>query len=252
MLAMVEDVALRAHAEERDARGAILAAVEAQAAAWARQALATARHALPLLPAGAGLLTHCFADRSLLYLLLEARRLGRTIDLYCSETRPYLQGARLTALSALEIGHPVTLITDGMGGFLMREGRVGAFVTAADRVCLDGTICNKVGTYQYALAAHAHALPYLVLRQSGPDFESATAADIQVEYRDPRAVLEFNGVPTAPPGVQALYPAFDITPPELVTAIVTDRGVFAPESIRDYPRNGRPPAGTRTDSAPPA
>jgi len=160
----------------------------------------------------------------------------------------------LTALSALEIGHPVTLITDGMGGFLMREGRVGAFVTAVDRVCLDGTICNKVGTYQYALAARANGLPYYVLRQSGPDFESATAADVAVEYRDPRSVIEFDGVPTAPSGVRALYPAFDITPPELVTAIVTDRGAFAPGAIRDYPRDSSAPlpGAMRTGFPPPA
>ncbi|MBP8297300.1 MAG: s-methyl-5-thioribose-1-phosphate isomerase [Burkholderiales bacterium] len=231
-----------AHAQGHDIRGAIVGAVDAMAQQWARQALATARHALPLLPDEGGVLTHCFADRSLLYLLLEARRAGRTIDLFCSETRPYLQGARLTALSAQQIGHKVTVITDGMGGFLMREGRVRMLVTAADRVCLDGTICNKVGTYQYALAARANGVPYYVLRQSGPDFESAGAADIHVEYRDAGPVLEFEGLRTAPDGVQGLYPAFDITPPELVTAIVTDRGLFLPSALRDY-RSGGGPAG---------
>ena len=217
-----------------DPRDAVIGAVEAQAARWAQQALATARYALPLIPEGAGLLTHCFADRSFLYLLLEARKAGRTIDVFCSETRPYLQGAKLTALSAQQIGHPVTVITDGMGAFLMREGKIGSFVTAADRVCMDGTICNKIGTYANALAARANGLPYFVLRQSGPDFESAGESDIHVEYRNPESVLEFEGVRTAPPGVNALYPAFDITPPDLVTAIVTDRGVFAPAALRDY------------------
>jgi methylthioribose-1-phosphate isomerase len=107
---------------------------------------------------------------------------------------------------------------------------------------MDGTVCNKVGTYQYSLAARANGLPYYVLRQSGPDFESAGEADIQLEYRDPAAVLEFEGMRTAPAGVRALYPAFDITPAELVTAIVTDRGVFAPSAIRDYPRDAPTPA----------
>jgi methylthioribose-1-phosphate isomerase len=234
MLEAVERTICDALDRGLDPRAEAVAAVEAQAARWARQALATARHALPLVPHDVGLLTHCFADRSLLYLLLEARRASRTIDLYCSETRPYLQGARLTAMSAQQVGHPVTVITDGMGGFLMREGRVGAFVTAADRVCTDGTICNKVGTYQYALAARANLLPYYVLRQSGPDLESAGERDIHVEYRDPLSVLEFESVRVAPQGVNALYPAFDITPPELVTAIVTDRGVFAPSEVKDY------------------
>ena len=223
----------------KDPRAEVIAATEAQAARWAQQALATARHALPLLPEGAGLLTHCFADRSFLYLLLEARKAGRMIDVYCSETRPYLQGARLTALSAQQIGHRVTVITDGMGPFLMRERKIGAFVTAADRVCMDGTICNKIGTYANALAARANGLPYFVLRQSGPDFESAGEADIHVEYRNPEPVLEFEGIRTAPHGVSALYPAFDITPPSLVTAIVTDRGVFAPSALADYATQGK-------------
>ncbi len=237
MLATLEATIDHALREGRDCRQAVIDAVGAQAARWARQALATARHALPLLPPNAGVLTHCFADRSFLYLLLEARRVGRTLDVYCSETRPYLQGARLTAMSVQQVGHRVTVITDGMGGFLMRQGKVGAFLTAADRVCMDGTICNKVGTYQYSLAARANRLPYYVLRQSGPDFESAGEADIHVEYRDPDSVLMFEGVRTVPSGVCGLYPAFDITPPELVTAIVTDRGVFAPSALRDYPRD---------------
>jgi methylthioribose-1-phosphate isomerase len=223
-----------AFAAGSDWRAAVVATVDEQAARWARQALATARHALPLIPEGAGLLTHCFADRSLIYLLLEARRAGRTLDVYCSETRPYLQGARLTAMSVLQTGHPATLITDGMGGFLMREGKVGVFATAADLVCLDGTVCNKIGTYQYALAARENHLPYLVLRQSGPDVEMAGERDIRIEYRDPNPVLDFEGTRTTVPGVQALYPAFDVTPPELVTAVVTDRGVFTPSALRDY------------------
>ncbi len=234
MLEATQQAILRALDAGEDPERAVVVLVEAQAARWAQQALATARHALPLIPEGAGLLTHCFADRSFLYLLLEARTAGRMLEVYCDETRPYLQGARLTALSVQQIGHRATVITDGMGAFLMRERKIGAFVTAADRVCMDGTICNKIGTYANALAARANGLPYYVLRQSGPDLESAGEADIHVEYRNPEAVLEFEGVRTAPPGVGALYPAFDITPPELVTAIVTDRGVFAPAAMGDY------------------
>jgi methylthioribose-1-phosphate isomerase len=215
---------------------AIVATVDARAQRLARQALATARHALPLIANASAILTHCFADRSLLYLLLEARRAGRTLDVYCSETRPYLQGARLTAPAVLETGHRATVITDGSGGLLMRSQRVQAFLTAADRVCTDGTICNKIGTYPHALAARANGIPYYVLRQSGPDFESAGEDDIKIEFRNRKSVLEFMGIATSAGGVDALYPAFDVTPPDLVTKIVTDQGVFDPRAIDRYRR----------------
>lgn len=213
---------------------AIVATVDRAASTLARQALAAARHASALLADGDAILTHCFADRTFLYLLLEARRAGKTVPVFCSETRPYLQGARLTAFSVQQIGHPVTVITDGMGGFLLRRGSVRALVTGADRVCLDGTVCNKIGTYQFALAAGANGVPYYVLRQSGPDPESRNELDVTVEYRDEASVLSCGGVPTTPPGVRGLYPAFDITPSALVTAIVTDRGIFPATEIARY------------------
>ena len=234
MIAACQAAAASAQASGEDAVEAIVRVVDGKAAELARQALATARHALPLLDDADAILTHCFADRSLLYLLLEAKRAGRTLRVFCSETRPYLQGARLTAPAVLEIGHRATVVTDGMGGFLMRQRQVQAFVTAADRVCLDGTICNKVGTYQFALAAHANDVPYYVVRQSGPDFESADEAHVEIEFRDGGQVLDCMGSPTSVDGVDALYPAFDVTPPSLVTAIVTDRGVFAPASVATY------------------
>jgi methylthioribose-1-phosphate isomerase len=101
-------------------------------------------------------------------------------------------------------------------------------------VCMDGTVCNKVGTYQYALAANANNLPYYTLRQSGPDKESASEADIEVEYRDGEEIVNWAGVRTAPIGVEGYYPSFDITPPELVTKIITDRGIFDPNKIAQY------------------
>jgi methylthioribose-1-phosphate isomerase len=116
----------------------------------------------------------------------------------------------------------------------MRRGDIDAFVTAADRVCMDGTVCNKIGTYQYALAANANSIPYYALRQSGPDRESAGENDIEVEMRDGDAILTIGGERIAPEGVQGLYPSFDITPPELVSAIITDRGVFDPSAINTY------------------
>jgi methylthioribose-1-phosphate isomerase len=128
------------------------------------------------------------------------------------------------------------VITDGSGGLLMRRQLVQAFLTAADRVCLDGTICNKIGTYAHALAAHANRIPYYVLRQSGPDFESAGEDDIEIEFRDGTSVLEFMGIATSVSGVDAIYPAFDVTPPDLVTKIVTDQGAFDPRAIDSYRR----------------
>jgi methylthioribose-1-phosphate isomerase len=221
-------------AEGSNPTEAILATVDSAAATLARQGWKTGQRAAALLEDGMSILTHCFPDRSYVYLLMEAARAGKTLNVVCSETRPYLQGARLTSLCAQQAGFNATVITDGMGGFLMRRGDIDAFITAADRVCLDGTICNKIGTYQYALAASANGIPYYALRQSGPDAESAGEADIVVEMRSGDALLYCGGERTAPHGVQGLYPSFDITPPDLVRAIVTDRGVFAPADIHRY------------------
>lgn len=234
MLAACLIAAQNAADADQDIRAAILATVEKAAAALARQGYQTGRTACNLLDDGATVLTHCFPDRSYAYMLVEAKRIGKTINVIASETRPYLQGARLTSLCALQAGSNVQVITDGMGGFLMRRGEIDAFVTAADRVCMDGTVCNKVGTYQHALAAKANGLPYFVLRQSGPDTESADESAVDVEFRNGEDIVNFAGVRTAPVGVSGLYPAFDCTPPELVTKIVTDRGAFAAHDIAAY------------------
>ncbi len=218
-----------------DPSKAIVDLVDRAAAALARQGYETGRNACDLLPDGATILTHCFPDRSYAYLLLEAKRQGKNLTVICSETRPYLQGARLTALCATELGFATKVITDGMGGYLMRAGVIDYFITAADRVCMDGTVCNKVGSYQYALAAADTGRPYFVLRQSGPDLESATEKDITVEMRDGEEVVNFMGQRTAPLAAKGLYPTFDIIPPRLISKIVTDRGVFAPSLIGTYP-----------------
>jgi len=213
---------------------AILATVDRGAAALARQGYETGRIACELLPDNATILTHCFPDRSYAYMLVEAKRTGKTLRVIASETRPYLQGARLTSFCAQQAGAEVNVITDGMGGFLMRRGEIDAFVTAADRVCMDGTVCNKVGTYQYALAAQANEVPYYVLRQSGPDVESADESGVEVEFRDGEEVVNICGTRTAPSGVEGLYPAFDITPASLVAKIITDRGAFQAAEIAAY------------------
>ena len=227
-------VAKTAIQEGKPVQPEILSLVDQAATVLAKQGYETGKNACDLLADGSTILTQCFPDRSYVYLLLETARRGKTINVICSETRPYLQGARLTALCAQQAGFKTKVITDGMGGLLMRQGEVDAFVTAADRVCMDGTVCNKVGTYQYALAAQANGLPYYTLRQSGPDRESASEADIEVEYRNGEEIVNWAGVRTAPIGVHGYYPSFDITPPDLVTKIVTDRGVFDSNKIASY------------------
>lgn len=213
---------------------AIVSTVDHAAATLARQGWKTGQRAAELLAEDATILTHCFPDRSYVYMLMEAARAGKRLNVVCSETRPYMQGAKLTSLCALQAGFDATIITDGMGGYLMRRGDIDAFVTAADRVCMDGTVCNKIGTYQYALAARANAVPYFALRQSGPDRESASEADVTVEMRSGEALLTVGGERIAPPGAKGLYPAFDITPPDLVSKIITDRGIFEPAQIHTY------------------
>ena len=234
MMAACLKAAEIASADGNPIRETVLAVVDQAAVALAKQGYETGKNACDLLEDGATILTHCFPDRSYVYLLMETKRRGKKIKVICSETRPYLQGARLTALCAQHLGFETQVITDGMGGFLMRQGEIDAFVTAADRVCMDGTVCNKIGTYQYALAAKSNNIPYYTLRQSGPDLESATEADIEMEYRNEEEVVNWAGVRTTPLGVTGLYPAFDITQPELVTKIVTDRGVFDSNKISDY------------------
>lgn len=229
------DVAEEAVIARQNLCDAIIETVDRAAAVLARQGYETGRNACTLIKDGATILTHCFPDRSYAYLLLEAKRQGKSLNVICSETRPYLQGARLTALCAVELGFPTKVITDGMGGYLMREGIVDYFITAADRVCMDGTVCNKIGSYQYALAAADTGRPYFVLRQSGPDVESATEKDITIEMRDGEEVVNFLGHRTAPLEAQGLYPTFDIVPPRLISKIVTDKGAFVPGLICTYP-----------------
>ncbi len=224
----------RARESGNSMQASILQLVDGAAATLARQGYETGRNASALLEDGATILTHCFPDRSYAYLLVEARRSGKKLRVIASETRPYLQGARLTSLCAQQVGFESRVITDGMSGHLMRQGAIDAFVTAADRVCMDGTVCNKIGTYMHALAAHANELPYYVLRQSGPDIESADESAVDVELRDGEEVVNVAGVRQAPDGVEGLYPAFDCTPANLVTRIITDRGVFAASDISRY------------------
>jgi len=234
MVAVCLRVAEQACRTGTDVQSAIVETVNQGAVALAKQGYETGKHICDLLPDDATILTHCFPDRSYVYLLMESRRRNKTLNIICSETRPYLQGARLTALCAVQAGFEANVITDGMGGMLMQQGKIDAFITAADRVCMDGTVCNKVGTYQYALAARANDVPYYTLRQSGPDVTSLTQDDVEIEYRNGNEIIFWGGQRMAPEGVSGLYPSFDFTPSELVSKIITDRGIFEAADISSY------------------
>lgn len=193
------------------------------------------RNAAQLLSGDDVILTHCFAGAALNWMLHVAFvEQNKAIRLVCNETRPYLQGARLAAAAAIEIGVPATVITDNMAGYCFSQGMFTKYVTAADRIAMDGSAANKVGTYQYAVLARRHVVPFYVLGYDGPDLKTADGKAIPIELRDPAEVLFFNGVRVAAEGAEGFYPAFDVTPPELITAIVTDRGTWEPAQIAAY------------------
>lgn len=224
-------VALDARAEGSDPAQAIVRDIERFMDEDDKLTRKCGIHAAGLIGHGDGILTHCYPGGALLYMLDHARRQGKRVRVYCSETRPYLQGARLTAASVSKLGIPTTVITDNMGAFLMAQGKIQKFVTACDRISMDGHIANKVGTYQYAICANYHRIPFIVLGYDGPQTNTLQAEDMEIEERNPEEVLYCRGVRTGAPGVEGYYPAFDVTPPTLIGAIVTDRGVFSPLEI---------------------
>ncbi len=185
----------------------------------------TGRHAETLLASGDAILTHCFAGAGLLCMLQYARENGKDIRVFCTETRPYLQGARLTAWSVSEMGMDTTLITDNMAAWCMSRGMIQKVFTAADRVAMDGVAANKVGTLQLAICARHFGIPFYILAYGGPDRRTLKGEDIPIEERDAREVLEFQGNPISGPKVKGYYPAFDLTPPELISGVVTASGI---------------------------
>ena len=187
----------------------------------------------PLLPPGARVLTHCNAGAlatagygTALGVVRAAVEAGNRVSVYADETRPFLQGARLTAWELQRDGIPVTLLTDGMAGWLMARGEIACVVVGADRIAANGDVANKIGTYGLAVLAAHHALPFYVAAPwSTVDLETPTGAAIPIEERGDDEVVTIAGHRIAPARVPARYPAFDVTPEALVTAIVTERGV---------------------------
>ncbi|MEN6462061.1 MAG: s-methyl-5-thioribose-1-phosphate isomerase [Syntrophomonas sp.] len=194
----------------------------------------TGKWASEILENGDVILTHCFPGAALLYMLAFARDQGKRIEVISTETRPYLQGARLTAWSVSEMDIPVTLITDNMGAYCMDQGMVNKVFTAADRIAMDGTVANKVGTLQLALSARYHQITLYILGYGGPDRHCPTGDEIPIEIRNPEEVLCINGVNITGEKVKGFYPAFDLTPPRVINEIITDRGSFVPYNIRHY------------------
>ena len=196
----------------------------------------TAEYLVDLFPEKGRIMTQCFGETIVGMMLRVAKRRNLDLEFYCPETRPYLQGARLTASVIQDQGYPVTVISDNMVGVTMKEKNIDVFTSAADSIVLDGHVVNKVGTMQMALVAKHFAIPYYVT--GIPDQDKISVKDLVIEERDPKEVLEFQGVKTTLEGVRGYYPAFDITPPEYVSGIVTNRGIYTPYNIKDYFKGG--------------
>ncbi len=185
-----------------------------------------------LLADGDGVLTMCFAETAFVLTMALAKKAGKSITVYVPETRPYLQGARLTAPSLHEIGVPVQLICDNIPAALMAEGRIQKYMTAADLITMDGHVVNKVGTFQNAVTAKYHGIPYYAFAW-GCDRTKPDRASIEIEYRDPAEIRACRGTATTLAEIPALYPAFDITPPALVAGVITRHGVLSPFDLQE-------------------
>jgi methylthioribose-1-phosphate isomerase len=218
-------------------------------------------HGAELLPRRSSVLTHCNAGGlatagigTALGVICAARDAGKKISVYADETRPVLQGARLTAWELKRERIPVTLITDGMAGSLMRQGKVDAVVVGTDRTAANGDVANKIGTYSVAVLAAHHGVPFYVAAPiSSIDLSCRSGEQIPIEERSPTEVTHVNGKPIAPAGVKVWNPAFDVTPHDLVTAIITENGVARPpyrSSLRRLVRGEPSPGVRRMEEAP--
>jgi methylthioribose-1-phosphate isomerase len=193
-------------------------------------------HGAVLIKDGANILTHCNAGAlatvdygTTLGVVRAAHEQGKRIHVWVDETRPYLQGARLTAWELLQAGIRHTLITDNMAGHFMSRGRVDIVLVGADRIAANGDVANKIGTYSLAVLARENGIPfYSVAPTSTVDLSIASGTTIPIEERDPREVTHVRGLAIAPDGTPAAHPAFDVTPHRYVTGIVTEAGIVYP------------------------
>ena len=194
---------------------------------------AMGRHGAALMPASGGVLTHCNAGAlatcgygTALGVIRTAVEQGKKIHVFADETRPFLQGSRLTAWELMKDGIPTTVISDNMAGAMMRQGKIGAIVVGADRIAANGDVANKIGTYSVAVLAKENEIPFYVAAPfSTIDLETSDGSKIPIEQRNPKEVTHIAGRQMVPDGVEVENPAFDVTPAKYVTAIVTERGV---------------------------
>jgi methylthioribose-1-phosphate isomerase len=220
----------------REIAGSLLSEARAIHEEDRKMCRAIGRHGAVLLHDGQGVLTHCNAGGlatsdygTALAVFFSAAESGKTLHVYADETRPLLQGARLTAWELQQRGIDVTVICDSMAAQVMREGKVEAVVTGADRIAANGDTANKIGTYGVALLAKAHGIPFYIAAPSSTfDLSISSGAEIPIEERDPREITHGFGRQTAPEGVQVYNPAFDVTPAELIAAIICEKGVIRP------------------------
>ena len=202
-----------------------------------------------LIKAGDGILTHCNAGGlatsgfgTALAPLYVAHEQGKRISVFADETRPLLQGARLTVWELMHVGIDVTLISDNMAAQVMKEGKIDLVITGADRVAANGDAANKIGTYGVALLARAHGIPfYMAWPSSTLDLSLSDGAQIPIEERGKDELTFFGGACVAPAGVKAYCPAFDVTPHELIAAVITERGLIYPpfeENFKQFSSSG--------------
>ena len=184
------------------------------------------------IPQNGTIMTQCFAETVIGTMLRECRERGNAVKVICPETRPYFQGARLTASVACDMGFDVTVISDNMPGYTMKEKHVDLFTSAADVITMDGHVVNKVGTFQIALAARYWGIPYFVTGSPNPSHPDMSS--VVIEERDPLLVMDAMGTRTTMEGVKGYYPAFDVTPPKLCDGVVTEKGIFSPFDLGRY------------------
>ena len=194
---------------------------------------AMGRHGAPLMPSEGGVLTHCNAGAlatagygTALGVIRAAVEAGKKIHVYADETRPFLQGSRLTAWELMKDGIPTTVISDNMAGAMMKQGKIGAIVVGADRIAANGDVANKIGTYTVAVLAKENGIPFYVAAPiSTVDLACPDGSKIPIEQRNAREVSHIAGKQMVPDGVSIENPAFDVTPAKYVTAIITERGI---------------------------
>lgn len=189
-------------------------------------------HLAALIPNHGTILTQCFGETIIGTVMRGARKQNKEFRVFCAETRPYLQGARLTSSCFGEMGFETKVITDNMVAYAMEREGIDLFTSAADTIARDGHIANKIGTFQAAILAKYFGIPYFVT--GIPDKDKRTGEDIVIEMRDPEQVLCYRGIPNTLPQVGAIYPSFDVVPPHLISGVVTDQGIYSPYDLNTY------------------